>query len=234
MAPAAPRPRSRTAARQPRARQHDHALGGIADPARVADRVAVRAQRRGRRLDLLDPAVPEVAAVVHRRGPRAAPRSGAGRRAGGGAPGKRRPWSAQNTPSTFVSNTRRPRKAPSADVPSCSVVRAAGTAPSRDERLEQRRPLSGVNGRGVTPQWRSSWSHARRSRPCARLRHRRRRPPRRIAERALSARRHLRGAPGLVERGLAGAPAAPRCAPPRSAHSWCVARADLDAAVAHG
>ena len=77
----------------------------VADPARVPDRVAVRAERRGRRLDLLDPAVPEVAAVVDHvvveqlldpalHAERVALRAGS-----------RRPWSAQKTPSALVSKT---------------------------------------------------------------------------------------------------------------------------------
>src|SRR5436305_12157392 len=49
---------------QPRPGQHDHALGRIADPARVRDRVAVSREGRRRRVDLLDAAVPEVATLV--------------------------------------------------------------------------------------------------------------------------------------------------------------------------
>src|SRR3712207_6132025 len=46
------------------ARQNHHALARVAEPARVAYGVAVRAQRAHDRVDLLDTAVPEVAAVV--------------------------------------------------------------------------------------------------------------------------------------------------------------------------
>ena len=133
----------------------------VADPAGVADRVAVRAERAAVGLDLLDAPVPEVAAVVDDVVVRRAPRSGAGCRSGGAwraraAPGarrrRRRRWS-RNRRSTGRCR-RRPR-------PGLLVGRVGREQPAVASAWSSRRP-SARTATAARRARRSSTSHARR------------------------------------------------------------------------
>ena len=115
-------------------------------PAGVPDGVAVGTERARRGVELLDAAVPEVAALVASRGRRAAPRFEAASRTGWRFAGSRRPWSALNTPSACVSKTGKSWYAPSSTTPSL----LGGREHRQPEQLHQPRRLGALRLRRHT------------------------------------------------------------------------------------
>ena len=133
---------------------------GIPQPRGMAHRVAVRAQGAGGGVDLLDAAMPEIAALVDHVVVRRAPRSAAAGRAGGawqaaGGPGGRRRcrrrWSRR-----AGSRGRRPRR-PGRRAP--SVLRGEGSQLA--QRLGKLASCRASAGCGPTPRRSSSASQSR-------------------------------------------------------------------------
>ena len=162
--PAAARP-ARELGRQRGSGKHDHGLLGVSEPRGVAERVAVRAEGARGGVELLDPAVPELAALVDHVVARRAPRCAAASRAGGAWPGSRRPWRAQKMPSALRLEQREVvvcalphRPSPS---PACGSKRGSG--PSSSTRRRVARSAAAARRRGAAAGHRSRAQGARRA-----------------------------------------------------------------------